>query len=184
MPSERESVLLDGDALGALAFEWCGDRFNHSWSFPNSPVRLQSVESDCDAAWPESPPLQQIHSQSFGDGREVIFGVGMAGRGHWSASFTLVPDLRYWVVELACKLTQEPERLVSSYRIQSESGTQVGQPDGPLVLDSDNGIVVEPVTPGELAWEAPDIVRFLPSGPQVQSQTIQWAFRIRVSPET
>ena len=98
-----ESLSLDGGMLGRLEFNWQGDRYQHRWLFEDE-VLITSLESDGTIVWPESPPLQQIHHQSFGDGREVLFGVGMSGRGHWSASFTLVPELRCWIVELACRI--------------------------------------------------------------------------------
>ncbi|MEM8733056.1 MAG: hypothetical protein AAGG44_02465, partial [Planctomycetota bacterium] len=116
---EQEPIVLDGAEFGTLEFNWSGDRYEHRWTFPNSECQFRSIESTSDESWPLSPPLQQIHSQSFADGREVIFGVGMAGRGHWSASFTLVPELRCWIVELACRCAADTPSLSSSYAFPS-----------------------------------------------------------------
>ncbi len=80
----HEPMHLDAGKLGRIEFQWTGDRYQHHWRFPNSSealAKLCSVESNAEAIWPVSPPLQQVHLQSFDDGREVIFGVGMSGRG-------------------------------------------------------------------------------------------------------
>lgn len=190
-----ETIELDGGALGKLTFEWHDDRYHHRWSIPQAPVEesanpstieLESVESGSDANWPSSPPLQQIHSQSFGDGREVIFGVGMAGRGHWSASFTLVPDLKCWIVELACKSPGKPERLQSAYRSDCF-------PDGAWTIEGEtyslNGepsIALEAIAPGTTAELVGgdgnlETLNFSPRALSEEMETIQWAFRLRVN---
>lgn len=173
-----EPLELAGGPLGSLSFQWSGDRYAHQWHFPEqvAGVSLMSVESDSDTIWPVSPPLQQIHRQSFGDGREVVFGVGMAGRGHWSASFTLVPDLRCWIVELACRATAEPEDLLSTYRLggvwaAAEEGTfRCDRGPQPLTIEA-----IQPSSVGELEG---DILRIRPSR-TLESTTTQWAFRLR-----
>ena len=115
------NLTLNGGALGSLTFSWLADRYQHAWHFSavgaTSLTLLESIESNASAMWPVSPPLQQIHQQAFDDGREVIFGVGMSGRGHWSASFTLVPEMRSWIVELACRSPLIPESLSSTYAL-------------------------------------------------------------------
>ena len=186
------SIQLDGGNLGLLAFRWLEDRYQHTWSLADSTVQIHSLESASEEHWPISPPLQQIHSQSFGDGREVVFGVGMAGRGHWSASFTLVPELKCWIVELACRSAVEPERLLSSYEIMHastgllESGLQ-GSGQQPIVVDAEHGISLEAIAPGTVAEVDPPKnpdggqIRFLPSLLRCSGSTLQWAFRLRVA---
>ena len=178
-----QPLELAGGPLGDLSFQWSGDRYVHSWRFADSSfeVALTSVESDSDALWPLSPPLQQIHRQSFGDGREVVFGVGMAGRGHWSASFTLVPDLKCWIVELACRASAEPTALNSTYHL---SGHWRPAEDGTFRCDSDGsgrdagGLCVEPITPSSTAELDGAILTIRPN--QTSSNaTTQWAFRLR-----
>ena len=131
-----ELIQLDGGRLGVLSFEWQDDRYRHFWTFSDSDAEIQSIESGSNEPWPLSPPLQQIHSQSFGDGREVIFGVGMAGRGHWSASFTLVPELKCWIVELACRSGSTADRLRNSYEISRSAEAS------PLAPSEDRSIVI------------------------------------------
>jgi hypothetical protein len=187
MPSrqrENESILLDGRSLGRLTFDWAGDRYHHRWHFADSDCRIESIESDTAQMWPDSPPLQQIHQQSFGDGRDVVFGVGMSGRGHWSASFSLVPELKSWIIELACRSPVEPGQLLSSYALR-----------GPWQEVSSNlvryqqdaaAISLEAISPGcrakiEIAdnHSSPSI-RFYPVTISDGTATTQWAFRLRV----
>ncbi|MEM7474359.1 MAG: hypothetical protein AAF483_05145 [Planctomycetota bacterium] len=177
--SDHESIEIDGGILGKLSFSRSGDRYKHRWDFPNSPIQIHSVESSSDELWPSSPPLQQIHQQSFADGREVIFGVGMAGRGHWSASFTLVPDLKCWIVELACRSSIVPDKLESTYRVNHSDSPELASTE--LCLDSESGIHAEAIAPSsKIAIKDKQLV-FSPAQIQENSQTLQWAFRLRVS---
>ncbi len=175
-----EPLELSGGPLGKLAFHWSGDRYVHEWHFPGQleSIALRSVESGSEVAWPVSPPLQQIHRQSFGDGREVVFGVGMAGRGHWSASFTLIPDLNCWIVELACRAAVTPETLLSSYRL---SGLWTpGETCGYRCDRGTQPLCIEPISPSSNAELSSDLLQIAPNGTIDSNSTHQWAFRLRV----
>lgn len=175
-----EPLELTGGPLGRLFFHWSGDRYVHEWHFEGQleSVWLRSVESGGDVSWPVSPPLQQIHRQSFGDGREVVFGVGMAGRGHWSASFTMIPDLKCWIVELACRASVTPQSLMSSYRL---SGNWTPGETGGFRCDrAAQPLSVEPIQPGSLAQLNSDLLEIIPTGTLDSATTQQWAFRLRV----
>ena len=180
-----ESIQLDGGTLGHLSFDWSHDRYQHRWSFPKSALKIISVESESTELWPLSPPLQQIHCQSFGDGREVIFGVGMAGRGHWSASFTLVPDLNCWIVEFACRCPVTPERLSSCYQINNLSSANVLTADeNAFFLCRDQQIRMEAIAPGTVTGQLEasldsQQIHFSPYQLPKDTETIQWAFRLR-----
>ena len=173
-----ESVSLSGGALGELRFDWSGDRYQHKWLMAESQIEIASVESPSTEPWPVNPPLQQIHQQSFGDGREVIFGVGMAGRGHWSASYTLVPELKCWIVELACRSPIQPERLLSTYTLdpawQAESALRY------FVQLDNSRIVLEAIAPSAVAEHEAETIRFFPAKLGQGASTTQWAFRLRV----
>lgn len=181
-----QPLVLAGGELGELAFDWAGDRYQHAWRFPcansgqaSAQVVLQSIESGSDVAWPVSPPLQQIHRQSFADGREVVFGVGMAGRGHWSASFTLVPDLRCWIVELACRASIAPEALLSSYRLQ---GTWISDEKGTVrCLQTDRPLRVQTAGPSSTAALSGEALSISPSQITSVTATQQWAFKLSVA---
>ena len=179
--SQRVSdpVRLDGGELGVLEFDWHGDRYQHRWTFPQTTASVESVESPSSELWPDSPPLQQIHSQSFGDGREVIFGVGMAGRGHWSASFTLVPELHCWIVELACRCPQPVERLNNSYLLQPPWQPLADNQFG--FVEQDTQLIMEATAPSSVARSlGGNLVRFEPASIESGQATTQWAFRLRV----
>ena len=181
--SENDSLQLDGGPLGLLSFSRSGERYLHRWSFPDSSVTLDSVESSLEEAWPSSPPLQQIHSQSFADGREVIFGVGMAGRGHWSASFTLVPDLKCWIVELACRSSVTAEKLSSRYQWMAEGVEPLADQDvcsETITLDSSGKVTLEAIAPSSVASIASQQISFRPVQLGDGASTTQWAFRLRV----
>lgn len=175
-----EPLELSGGPLGKLLFHWSGDRYVHEWHFPDQleTVALRSVESGSDVAWPVSPPLQQIHRQSFGDGREIVFGVGMAGRGHWSASFTLVPDLRCWIVELACRASTTPISLMSSYRLSGQ--WTPGDSNGYRCDRGSQPLRIEPASPSSNTSLSNDLLQVTPSSKFDSDSTQQWAFRLRV----
>ncbi len=181
-----EPLVLAGGELGDLAFDWVGDRYQHTWRFPTAGVEqadlqvgLQSIESDSDVTWPVSPPLQQIHRQSFADGREVVFGVGMAGRGHWSASFTLVPDLRCWIVELACRASIAPEALLSNYSLRGKwSGDEQGVAH---CLQAERPLRVEAAGAASIAELDADRLSIRPAQITTATATQQWAFKLSIA---
>jgi hypothetical protein len=84
---------------------------------------LRSVESEADVAWPDSPPLQELHIEDRG-GVPVALLVGRAGKSHWSASigFEGDPGLAAGnrfklIVDVACLARSEPMRLGSVYSL-------------------------------------------------------------------
>jgi hypothetical protein len=173
-----EPLALDGEKLGVLKFTWHADRYHHQWEFGADEPSIVSVESTSADAWPISPPLQQIHQQRFADGRQVVFGVGMAGRGHWSASFTLIPDLQCWIVELACRSPQEPDHLASTYQLSGQWHERQGQ--GIAGSHLERQLELQPIAPGSLAdFESNELV-IRPSSLVKPAATHQWAFRLRV----
>lgn len=173
-----EPMQICGGVLGDLQFTWQDDRYQHAWTFgPEGSLGLTSLESPASTTWPISPPLQQIHQQSFADGREVIFGVGMSGRGHWSASFTLVPDLKCWIVELACRSSIAAQSLMSSYQ-------QVGpwQPEGTTKVTASSEatqLSLEALSPAALSIQDA-CISVAPTTSPTAGSTLQWAFRLRI----
>lgn len=176
----HESMHLDAGRLGRVDFHWSVDRYQHSWRFPSvasaAPL-LTSTESGADAVWPISPPLQQVHLQSFDDGREVIFGVGMSGRGHWSASFTMVPELKAWIVEFACRSPLMPEKLGCVYQRHGE------WTDSPQGWHCNSGpLVFEAIAPSQLVVDGQNQFILSPGAlPSNVPSTTQWAYRIKLS---
>lgn len=172
-----EPLQIDGGPLGQLHFAWENDRYHHQWLSAEGATILRSAESS--TPWPSSPPMQQIHHQSFADGRDVIFGVGMAGRGHWSASFTLVPDLKCWIVELACRSPVVPEALASTYDMVSE--WYAAEDSSARSKLADTTFSLEPLAPACLTFNATDKnLLVAPSSVPDKATTTQWAFRLRI----
>lgn len=179
-----DEITLDGGRLGTLQFLWQEDRYQHSWRFDNECV-LQSVEGDSPSGWPHSPPIQQIHQQDFPDGRQVVFGVGMAGRGHWSVSYTLVPDLKCWIVEHAFRSPVEAEALAATYQLSGDwiaaECTQVEALNtGQVVsLDAHGGLTLEAIAPAKASKsDSTAVISAVP--PASIDTTAQWSFRLRV----
>ncbi len=109
-----------------LVFELQQDRYGHRIGRVPEPGRLasashswlQTVQNTAAADWPCSPPLQQIHEQTI-QGLPVIMAVGMAGGGHWSASFAATQGERIGLqVELAARVIVSDEtRLTLRYHL-------------------------------------------------------------------
>ena len=175
----HQPMHLDGGRLGKVEFQWTGDRYQHVWSFPGGSemTQLTSVESTADAIWPVSPPLQQVHLQSFDDGREVVFGLGMSGRGHWSASFTMVPELKGWIVEFACRSPLLPERLGCVY----QHGSEWKEDNRAWQCKVGNAhFTLESIAPTTLV-AVRDELQLAPSAmPTATPATTQWAYRLKL----
>ncbi len=78
---------------------------------------LRSVESAADVAWPDSPPLQELHIEDRG-GKPVALLVGRAGKSHWSASFgceSADSGEESLVIDIACRVSTPPVLLGSTY---------------------------------------------------------------------
>jgi hypothetical protein len=190
-----EDAELDGGLLGRMIFQWHGDRYTHSWLCCETGEKLlESIESDHAVHWPSSPPLQQVYRQAFDDGRDVMFGVGMSGRGHWSASFSLVPDLKSWIIELACCSPTTPQSLASTYRLLGNWRQVEGDYRGSYLVCVSGGaeLRLEPLSsqtrlifdPQALLSErrgaaAPEL-RIEPESLSEGAATTQWGFRLRI----
>ncbi len=105
--------------LLTIEFTWHVDRYTHVIRSAESEV-LASVEGGGDDAWPTSPPIQQLSLETI-DGRDVLLGVGAAGRGHWSISVrgTRRDHLDALRIELACRSKANPVNCRSTYDLAS-----------------------------------------------------------------
>ncbi|MFK8112834.1 MAG: hypothetical protein AB8B91_11560 [Rubripirellula sp.] len=109
--------LVGPDNQLTVRFFWNGDRFAHELICRGQSI-ASSIDGDAENAWPPSPPIQQLSLESI-DGKDVVLGVGAAGRGHWSISvqFTANSTVKF---ELACRGKEPPQFLGSSYRLESQ----------------------------------------------------------------
>lgn len=123
IPSSRdpqELRLIHADGFGLLlTFRRDTDRYRHSISVitpGGTEPWLESVDSDGQCPWPESPPYQELSIELQND-RHVALLVGMAGKSYWSASIEsgVAPcSLRF---DVACRLREPPEKLGNTYRL-------------------------------------------------------------------
>jgi len=92
MPNENRIKLVGDNQIAIqLSFGKLDDRWAHDWQWVDGDqvqTLLKSREGSQDQNWPPSPPLQEISHHELPSG-EAILGVGMAGKGHWSASFSM-----------------------------------------------------------------------------------------------
>jgi hypothetical protein len=114
----HSSVTLTPGSL-TVTFDRRHDRWAHSVMLDDR-LLAESVEDSDDGAgdprWPASPVLTEVMPTTAA-GRPAIVGVGLAGRSHFSASFTPHPTLADGVlVEVACRVQEPPGRLGSTYR--------------------------------------------------------------------
>lgn len=139
-----------------------GDRFGHvieRIEGDSATVELVSVESDSRAAWPESPPLQQISVEQIGSAPAAL-GVGGAGQSHWSLSVLAVehqgrPALQF---DVAVRSSGETGYLGSTYE---RTGTT---------------LEIEPLTEiaATVLTEDGERVRLVPAAPS--EKTTRWAY--------
>ncbi len=115
---------------GAVAWYRCGDRYGHrillraGGDWVEGAATLEDKEP---SLWPSSPPIQQVGSQDVpATTREsspalpapVWFGLGMAGRSHWSVS--IQPDETGVRFDWACRVGGTPAWLGITYVLPSE----------------------------------------------------------------
>ena len=117
MPPHSPVTLTAGSLT--ITFDRRHDRWAHSVMLDGRAV-AESVEDSAsgsdDPRWPASPVLTEVMPTEAA-GRPAIVGVGLAGRSHFSASFTPHPTLADSVlVEIACRVQEQPGRLGSTYR--------------------------------------------------------------------
>ena len=102
-------------------------------------VGAATLEDEEPSLWPASPPIQQVGSQNLpvtttecspASPGPVWFGLGMAGRSHWSVS--IQPDETGVQFEWACRVVGTPAWLGITYVLPSEVGI-TGIPSGFLL---------------------------------------------------
>ena len=74
-----------------LVFEQSDDRWTHYWRSSTQTCQhafLTSLEGTPDQDWPASPPLQNVSRHALEQG-DALLCVGMAGKSHWSASYSI-----------------------------------------------------------------------------------------------
>jgi hypothetical protein len=187
---QLEAKSLTGESL-RVEFVRSGDRYGHRLVAVDADGRellvLDSVEGNAAEAWPASPPLQSLSVESLPDGRRVALLVGMAGRGHWSASIEALPGAAAFVCDIACRTTGGEPALASSYRLAAPSTAKlfIAPDESWIEVQCKQGDMV--ISPAREA-AAPSILRMLGTEsfaiaplPQ-KGTTIRWKYRIELLP--
>lgn len=159
-----------------LLFDWQDDRHRlqliHELDTAgtiSSEVLLTSVEGGAVHRWPASPPLQSLAFEERGE-QTVALAVGMAGGAHWSASIETLPEPLALRFDYACRSTEEPEFLGTTFALAEEGISEPLQ-----VTDLAGG-----------AFEtASEILRITADPPQKTNSvlTARWRFTIRYAGE-
>lgn len=103
-------------------FRFLDDRYEHRLYLirgDSERLLLSSIDASDDEFEPPSPPLQQV-SQSSSLTDQIVMGVGMAGRSHWSLS-VLEIDSMVLLFDVACRVGQSTKSLGSTYQYHGTS---------------------------------------------------------------
>jgi hypothetical protein len=171
-----------------------GDRYAHEICLRRGGAWvavLSSVEGTPDDAWPHSPPLQSLHVERRADGRQVALLVGMAGKGHWSASVELDAAGEQARFEVACRVpTTVRGRLQSCYQVPgAEVDDLITLEDGFVLIhdahdDAQIGAQIEldpQLARGRLWRPDPTTIAIAPTIAAAETaQTLRWAYVVHV----
>ncbi|MFK7768423.1 MAG: hypothetical protein AB8B55_14475 [Mariniblastus sp.] len=102
-----ETLSIQHGKLGLL-FAQSADRWSHDWFFHDANDQklaklLTSVEGTPEDEWPTCPPMQDVSQHELESGGAIL-GVGMAGKSHWSASYSIEANGDSHIIksDLAC----------------------------------------------------------------------------------
>jgi hypothetical protein len=146
---------------------------------------LESVEGTPLDAAPSSPPLQSVSIETLPGGRRAALLVGMAGRGHWSASIEAVPGEAALVFDIACRSAGGDPTLASTYRLAESQSTlfaaadqswiEARLPDGKFLIITANDSAV----PSALNQKSPATFTIVPRT-GLDKTTIRWKYRVEL----
>lgn len=164
------AAIPDSDQSLTLDFSQQGDRFITSVLLnSDGPVSLaESVEGPAEngvAAWPRSAPLQEIIPQTI-DGVDILAGIGMAGKSHWSVIIRPLQGRPGFDFEFACRVKELPDFLGSTYRLSTAPPSQRSE----LRAESSNAAI-----------EAADgllVIRPRIASDATLPTTIQWQYQL------
>jgi hypothetical protein len=135
---------------------------------------LESIEGTADDSWPASPPLQDVHREERTGGVVALL-VGKAGRSHWSLSIELNIAAGSMVFDAACRVSEQPAGLGSTYRL-------LQPPADWSLANCGFGVAIEPgvgVSEVRLQREAGKVLLAAEAayaGGAGGSQTIRWGY--------
>jgi len=168
------SIGSDGSML-QVDFYLNTDRFEHA-------IKRLGADGLCQASWtsvlqsdspdwPASPPIQELSLESIA-GRDVLLGVGRAGKSHWSISIETAnldsePTL---IFDIACRCTAPPTWLGSNYLVDPRASLP-GVPHSFLTVNCDEN--------SGLIQSGADFRRIEPTQrPERWPATIRWRYSV------
>jgi len=158
-----------------------GKQFGHRigfHGFNGQPIFANTVETFSDPVWPDAPPVQDVHFEERGSS-QVLLGLGMAGKSHYSVSIcsNTRDELKF---EFACHLKENPGFLGSVYSFTPASSgchqmiDRVIRPHEHSLIEFESADQTENLENRAGLWVTPQT-----KYDGVASQTIQWGFSIR-----
>ena len=151
--------------------------------FNSQPIFANTVETFSEQVWPDAPPVQDVHFEDRGTS-QVLLGLGMAGKSHYSVSIgsNLRDELKF---EFACHVKEKPGFLGTVYSFaQASTGFHHSIKQGIIdqVISQDEHSLTEFESVAETdSLQNRAGLRVTPRTAYdgSASQTIQWGFSIR-----
>ena len=146
-----------------------GATFAHSMELVDgdaSTTVLSSLESQGEDLWPATPPWQELHVHTQGNGEPALMLVGRAGSSHWSMSVIVDDSGTSLLFDVACRLRGTPDFLGGTYRL---SGADCLVSVSPVVIDQTAPATVKELD-GNIVIDATSIAK--------APATVRWAYRI------
>lgn len=120
MPSQTLTTDATNGIRLQIEFLRLRDRYAHiisaSVDGTNIPL-LESIEGAPTDSSPPSPPFQNLSIEPIAADRRAALLVGMAGKGHWSASIEASQDASAFIFDIACRENSTSQSFSSTYRI-------------------------------------------------------------------
>lgn len=190
MARQPESLVAtaSGDAALRIEFSWREDRFAHTlWAARGGQPAVQSLtsrEGAPGAANPPSPPLQSLSVESLAAGKQVALLVGMAGRGHWSASIEPLAGAAAFLFDLACRWPADEQLAGSRYALAPGWDARFAASNNPAVAEMDwsgQRLVIRALEDTcQIRASEEDGIQIVPKSGNVHRGTLRWKYEIRL----
>jgi hypothetical protein len=163
-----------------------GDRFDWqitcgSQSAPELKL-LHSVPSAKETVWPPFPPFQELAQENHAD-TEVLLGVGMAGKSHWSVSVDRrqEPHQPTVVFDFACRIFGSPTYLGACWILGEGLNAMAPASIDRSLLLREHETIIATLTPNNhssLRIEGNQLHVIPEPSKGVFQGTVRWGFRI------
>lgn len=183
--NEFDDRVTKSGRLVAKAYRAVDRIGNSLWFVDDTPCLIwRSVEGSAAESWPSSPPLQELVCENVSaGGRPVLLGVGMSGRSHWSATIEGDAMTEAIAFDIACRAAQRPERLASTYELDSD-WKFLSATEHLLRVQGRNGLQIEIESLGNASmnFSPPNIEIALPidDNDHQRGQTYRWRYIAKI----